>query len=130
MPVASFPRRTRPLLVAPLLALALLAGCGKPASMTCPTPQQGGAGDLRETPDQLRATTALLGDGDENAIATAAGVIHGRHPTAKTDAVANYLVVAYCPTIAARPGKDAGEKNQMLAAFAQRARQVVGDTVR
>ena len=72
----------------------------------------------------------MLGDGDENAIATAAAVVHGRHPAATTDAITNYLVVAYCPTIAARPDKDARDKDQLLTAFAERARQVVGRAVR
>ncbi|MEG8040859.1 hypothetical protein QP166_16500 [Sphingomonas sp. LR60] len=115
---------------AALLALTMLAACGQQATMTCPTVQAGGPGDLRETADQQRATAALLGDGDENAIATTAAVIHGRHPTASTDAIANYLVVAYCPTIAARADKDASEKDRLLAAFAKRARQIVGQTVR
>lgn len=113
-----------------LLALAMLAGCGQQAAMTCPTVQAGGAGDLRETAEQQRATAALLGDGDENAIATTAAVIHGRHPAAGTDAIANYMVAAYCPTIAARSDADAAEKRRLLDAFAQRARQIVGQTVR
>lgn len=108
-----------------ILPLALLAACGSQTSIDCPAPQIGTAGDLHETPDQIRTTGAAIGNGDENAVAVAAEAVRARHPTAGADAIADYLVVAYCPAIAAKPGMDAREQKRAVATFAGRARRIV-----
>lgn len=115
----------RLVLGAALLAVPLTA-CGAGKTMTCPTVQSGGAGDIRETPQQIAATGALLTDDSENTIATTAAAVRARHPKASNDAIANYLVVAHCPTIADKPGLSRSEQDAALASFAKRVRDVIG----
>lgn len=106
------------------MALALaLGGCGHSGQMACPSLKSGQPGDIQETPAQLQTTRVELGSGSENEIGSVIPRVQARHPQAGPDTIANYLVVAYCPTIAARDGA-ADEKTRALAAFAERARRI------
>lgn len=81
---------------------------------------------IDESPEQVKAMTDLLAaDSGENAIREVAGQLKQKYPTAGADAIADFLAMAHCPTIAADAGLSDSEKRQKLTDFTAQAFDIV-----
>ncbi len=111
-----------------VVAVAWHAATALPAlAFECPKPEAGGKGTLAESPGEIEQLSALLGSGDvENRLDVIASDLKRKHPQADPTDLANFMVTAYCPVVAAGAGSDA-EKDARLAAFSDRVWQVLGN---
>ena len=118
----------RQILIVSALCALTLTGCHHADELECPTPQlQSSDGDLKESADNIRAyQDRLSGDFSENAISEAVASLRLKYPDAKNDAIANYLVAAYCPIITKRE-TGISEQRAKLASFENAVHAVLGD---
>lgn len=117
-----------PALLTATLCLSLLSGCGQADEVSCPVPQlQSASGDLKEGPDDIKAMSdRFTGDFSENAISAAIASLKLKYPEAGNDAIANYLVAAYCPDAKALAA-DRQAQQAKLDAFEAAVHTVMGD---
>ncbi|WP_051357426.1 c-type cytochrome [Azorhizobium doebereinerae] len=92
------------------------------AKLACP------ANDGKQVPKPLAdAAASLLGTPkppvDGNMVKTFATTLAQQNPKARRADVANALIVAYCPAVAALPGTSIAEQNNLMNSFGQ---QVIG----
>jgi hypothetical protein len=111
-----------------LAASVLLVAPVAPAfALDCPTAQaKAQPGILKETPAQMAQVGKTLAAGDTfNAIASVAADLHIRYPGVEKAELVNYLVTAYCPTVAADNRLSEAQKKSAVDSFAaQVMRQV------
>lgn len=106
-----------------MFVLAGLGACSSPDDqLQCPHPSARNApGQLHETAAQISRIGTLLARGGPNGIPTAVAGLRSRHPHASSSAVANALIVAYCPEVKARPELSLAEKKDQIRSFAAKA---------
>ena len=111
-----------------VMAIAWQAATTLPAlAFECPKPEAGGKGTLAELPAEIEQLSALLGSGDvENRVDEIASDLKRKHPQVDPTDLANFMVTAYRPVVAAGPGGNA-EKDARLAAFSDGVWQTLGN---
>ncbi|MBL0897646.1 MAG: hypothetical protein IBJ17_02960 [Reyranella sp.] len=111
-----------------IAASVLLVAPAAPAfALDCPTAQaKAQPGILKETPAQMAQVGKTLAAGDTfNAIASVAADLRIRYPGVEKAELVNYLVTAYCPTVAADNRLSEAQKKSAVDSFAaQVMRQV------
>lgn len=111
-----------------LAASVLLVAPVAPAfALDCPTAQaKAQPGILKETPAQMAQVGKTLAAGDTfNAIASVTAGLRIRYPGVEKTELVNYLVTAYCPTVAADNRLSEAQKKSAVDSFAaQVMRQV------
>ncbi len=114
--------------IAFVLCVATLSGCSSSDDFECPAPQlQSSDGVLKETPDDIQAyRVRFANDFSENAISDAIASLRIKYPDAQNDAIANYLVAAYCPNVRGQAVGSSSQKAK-LAAFENAVHAVLGD---
>lgn len=106
---------------------ACLAAAGPALAFECPTPQPlARPGVLRETPARIATVGKELASGDTyNRIAAITADLRTRYPTVERGELVNYLVTAYCPTVAARTNLNDSQKQATVETFASEVMQQV-----
>ena len=105
-------------------ALALPAFFGLVAfahAFECPNPQpQGGAGVIKETPAQIAELAPVLAGGNiGDEIPKVVDALRKRYPGAGAAEIANYIITAYCPSVAKTAGLSDAEKTIHMQAFSK-----------
>ena len=110
------------------LCALTLAGCQRPASLECPAPQlQSARGDLKETADDIQAYQQRFAKGfSEDAISEAIASLRIKYPDAPKEAIENYLVAAYCPSVIDK-AVGLNDQKAKLASFENAVHAVLGD---
>ena len=81
---------------------------------------------LEETAaDVARASAALSGPEQENAIRVIAAELKRRHPEAGTAEIVNYLMTAYCPLVQVENGLSDREKRERMDRFSSQVYSIV-----
>jgi hypothetical protein len=81
---------------------------------------------LKETTaDVARASSALSGPEQENAIRVLAAELKRRHPQADSSEIVNYLVTAYCPLVKEENGLSDREKREKMDRFSSQVFTIV-----
>ena len=105
-------------------------GLAQPGSaFECPEPQAPGvAGVLPESPQEIADLSAMLRAGDlENRLEVTAYELKRKHPKADRTELANYMVTAYCPVIAADQDLSDSEKRERLDHFREQVWNIYTD---
>jgi hypothetical protein len=87
----------------------VLAACGQPEAIECPTAQLPANGVLADTSADIKSYGALLAGGySGNVLPEAIRAVRDKYPGASDSEVRNFLIAAYCPIArGAGVGKDA-----------------------
>ena len=119
--------RLLPIAAVTVMLASFISGCSrKPDTLECPAPESGKqVGELGETAAQLAVTGEELGNGSENAIGSAIASLRSRRPGARSDAIVNDLITAYCPSINRRSALDLAAKHKVMASFSLQVRRIV-----
>ena len=81
---------------------------------------------LKETPaDVARASAALSGSEQENAISVIAADLRRRHPQADKSEIVNYLLTAYCPLVKKQNTLSDREKREKMNRFSTQVYNIV-----
>ncbi len=75
--------------------------------------------------DVARASAALSGPEQENAISVIAAELKRRHPQADSAEIANYLLTAYCPLVKVQSGLSDQEKRERMDRFSTQVYSIV-----
>lgn len=110
-----------------LLALPALAGCDTAQSLTCPAPALDANQHIASGSDTVfKSLRARFQDGaSQNELNEAAAAVRQKFPDASRDDVYNYLIAAYCPSIA-DSNLDIQAKRDKLHHFEDSLRTVLG----
>jgi hypothetical protein len=97
------------------------------AVLTCPeTHARTTLMALKETTTDLaRASAALNGPDQENAIRIIAAELKRRHPQAGSAEIVNYLLSAYCPIVKKESGLSDREKRERMDQFSTQVLTIV-----
>jgi hypothetical protein len=97
------------------------------AAFVCPEAQPQTTGmALKETPaDVARASAALSGSEQENAISVIAADLRRRHPWADKTEIVNYLLTAYCPLVKKQNTLSDREKRKKMDQFSTQVYKIV-----
>ena len=103
------------------LAAGLLAGIAAAQALDCPLAQpQGQPGAIKETPGEISALEPLLAGADlSGQVPAIVDGLRKRYPAANPEEVANYLITAYCPSVAKAPDLSEAEKTARVIAFSK-----------
>ena len=96
-------------------------------TLTCPETQARTTQmALKETAaDVARASAALSGPEQENAIRAIAAELKRRHPQAGSAEIVNYLLAAYCPIVKEESGLSDREKRERMDQFSTQVFAIV-----
>jgi hypothetical protein len=75
--------------------------------------------------DVARASAALSGPEQENAIRVIVAELKRRHPEAGTAEIVNYLMTAYCPLVQVENGLSDREKRERMDRFSSQIYSIV-----
>lgn len=94
----------KPAVFATLVALALPLVATPAFALECPLPHpEAGADAIKETPARIKDIGATLVTNDAaNGVDQVLDDLRARHPHARKAEIANFLVSAYCPALAAK----------------------------
>lgn len=114
-----------------LLAYAVVGtlgglGLAVPASaLECPVPQKlAQPGVLKETQAQIDQTAKSLSSGDIGAhVQSVISDLRRRYPNVENAELANYVIAAYCPTVASLSGLSDAQKKSRMDAFVSQLMQ-------
>jgi len=103
------------------LAAALLIGAASAGALECPKPQPvNERGVIKETPAEIAELAPVLTGADVSGQVPA--IVDGlrkRYPNAHSAELANYLITAYCPSVAKAAGLSEAEQTARVQAFSK-----------
>lgn len=107
--------------------LACLWHAAPALALECPTPQPlAKPGVLAETPAEIAQAGKTLSSGDVMSQAlTIVADLRKRYPRAESAEIANYLIAAYCPVVAAKESLSEPEKKASMDAFVSRLMKAI-----
>lgn len=109
------------------LAAALVAGAASAGAFNCPEPQPlSQPGVIKETPQQISELAPVLAGRDvATDVPAIVGSLQKRYPSAQAAEIANFLITAYCPGVAATAGLDDAGKTARVQAFSRAVLKVL-----
>jgi hypothetical protein len=109
------------------LAVLLVVVVTSARALECPTPQTStGPGILKETPAQSQRVASLLSTGDDdNRIRVIVDDLRSRYPGVRNVEIINYLMAAYCPSVAQLSGLGEQEKQARMDRFASQLSRII-----
>ena len=107
-----------------ILSCGEFSGAARAQSLNCPTPQaMSGPGILRESPSKIAETGSFLASGEPaNRVSEVIFDLRKRYPGTTDAEIENYLVTAYCPTVAKLAGLSVADQQTRVDQFARQAR--------
>ena len=109
------------------LVTSAAAGAATAGGFTCPEAQPlSQPGVIKETAQQISELAPVLAGRDVAIdIPAIVGSLQKRYPNAQSAEIANFLITAYCPGVAATAGLDDAGKTARVQAFSRAVLQVL-----